>query len=156
MRSNAATVGAYLAELPVDRKAAMSAVRKVIKANLPSGMVERMNWGMITYEVPLRVCPNTYNGQPLAYAALASQKQYMSVYLMGIYGDDRLRTQFEEAYRASGKRMDIGKSCILFRSLADLPLDVIGAAIGEMNMADFVALHDQAASLRRSRQSPRR
>ena len=155
MRSDAGTVSRYLAELPADRRSALAAVRKVIKANLPVGIVESMNWGMITYQVPLRICPNTYNGQPLAYAALSSQKHYMSVYLMGIYGDDRLRVEFEDAYRASGKRMDVGKSCVRFRSLEDLPLDVVGAAIGAMTLVDFVTLHEGASSLRRSSRSPK-
>ena len=121
MHSDATTVTEYLASLPEDRRRAMKAVRTVIRANLPKGLVEAMNWGMIVYEVPLKACPDTYNGQPLAYAALASQKQYMSVYLMGIYGSDELRADFERSYRASGKRMDIGKACVRFRTLEDLP-----------------------------------
>ena len=111
MKSDATTVRAYLDSLPDDRRTALAKVRTVIRRNLPTGIVEAMNWGMITYEVPLRTYPDTYNGQPLAYAALASQKNHMAVYLMGIYGDDALRQQFEDAYRASGKRMDVGKSC---------------------------------------------
>ena len=108
---------------------------------------------MITYEVPLRTYPGTYNGQPLAYAALASQKNHMSVYLMGIYGDDALRQEFEDAYRASGKRMDIGKSCVRFRRLDDLPLDVIGDAVGALTLEQFLAMHDAAASLRKTKRS---
>jgi Domain of unknown function (DU1801) len=153
MQSDAPTVTEYLASLPDDRRKALSAVRKVIKANLPKGIVESMNWGMITYEVPLTTYPDTYNGQPLAYAALASQKNHMSVYLMGIYGSDSLRAEFEDAYKASGKRMDIGKSCVRFRTLDDLPLDVVGEAIGAMTLEQFTALHDEAASLRKSRKS---
>ena len=76
MRSSATTVSAYLKTLPADRRRALSAVRKVIHQHLPMGYEEAMNWGMITYQVPLRTCPDTYNGQPLMYAALASQKRY--------------------------------------------------------------------------------
>lgn len=153
MQSDATTVRAYLDSLPDDRRAALTTVRAVIRKRLPTGIVEAMNWGMITYEVPLTTYPDTYNGQPLAYAALASQKNHMSVYLMGIYGDDALRTEFEEAYRASGKRMDVGKSCVRFKRLDDLPLDVIGDAVGAMTLEQFLALHDEAASLRKTRRS---
>ena len=151
MHSDATTVTEYLASLPENRRRAMKAVRTVIRANLPKGLVEAMNWGMIVYEVPLKTCPDTYNGQPLAYAALASQKQYMSVYLMGIYGSDELRADFERSYRASGKRMDIGKACVRFRTLEDLPLDVGANAIGALTIEEFIAMHEQSASLRKAR-----
>lgn len=150
MHSDATTVREYLESLPDDRRKALTKVRTVIRRNLPRGIVESMNWGMISYEVPLRTYPNTYNGQPLAYAALASQKNHMSVYLMGIYGDESLRERFEVAYRASGKRMDVGKSCVRFRTLDDLPLDVIGDAVGALTLDEFLAMHDQAASLRKT------
>ena len=132
----------------------METVRTVIKANLPKGLVESMNWGMIVYEVPLKTCPETYNGQPLAYAALASQKRHMSVYLMGIYGSEELRRDFERSYRATGKRMDVGKACVRFRTLDDLPLDVVANAIGALTIEQFVAMHDQESSLRKAK-SPR-
>ncbi len=153
MQSDAATVPEYLASLPDDRRKALGAVRKVIRANLPKGIVESMNWGMITYEVPLKTYPDTYNGQPLAYAALASQKNHMSVYLMGIYGSEALRAEFESSYKATGKRMDVGKSCVRFRTLDDLPLDVVGDAIAALTLDQFLALHDDAASLRKSKKS---
>ena len=155
MQSDAATVTEYLAGLPDDRRKAMAAVRKVIRANLPKGIVESMNWGMIVYEVPLTTYPDTYNGQPLAYAGLASQKNHMSVYLMGIYGSDTLRAEFEEAYRATGKRMDIGKSCVRFRTLDDLPLDVVGRCRRRDDAGAVPGLHDEAASLRESKKSRR-
>lgn len=129
----------------------MTAVRTVIRRNLPRGYVEAMNWGMLCYEVPLRRCPDTYNGQPLAYAALASQKRHMSVYLSGIYGSESLRTWFEDAYRATGLRMDIGKSCVRFTSIDQLPLDLIGEAIAAVPVDEFVAMHDASRSLRSSR-----
>ena len=130
MRSEATTVEQYLAELPADRREAISAVRDVIVENLPEGYRETMNWGMIAYEVPLEVYPDTYNGQPLMYAALASQKNHMAVYLTGIYMGDADREEFEEAYRATGKRFDVGKSCVRFRRLDQLPVQLIGEWIG--------------------------
>ena len=153
MQSDATTVKAYLDSLPDERRTALARVRTVIRRNLPKGVVETMNWGMITYEVPLRTYPDTYNGQPLLYAALASQKNHMAVYLMGIYGSEELRTRFEEAYRATGKRMDVGKSCVRFRHLDDLPLDVLGEAVGAVSLDEFLAMHDEAAARRKSTRS---
>ena len=144
MRSDAATVEEYLEGLPEDRREAVSAVRSAILEQLPEGYAEEMRWGMISYEVPLAVQPDTYNGKPLMYAALASQKRHMAVYLSGVYADPDARQDFEEAYRATGKRMDMGKSCVRFRRLDDLPLDVIGDAIARYPMAAFVDLYHRA------------
>ncbi len=153
MHSDADTVEDYLASLPEDRQRAMSAVRDVVLAQLPSGLEETMNWGMVAYQVPLERYPDTYNKQPLLYAALASQKNHMALYLMGIYGSESLRTEFEEAYRATGKRMDIGKSCVRFRRLDDLPLDVVADAVSAVSLDEFLAMYDQAASLRKTKKS---
>ena len=143
MRSEATTVKAYLDELPADRAAALSKVRTVVRRHLPAGIVETMRWGMISYEVPLSVVPDTYNGQPLSYAGLASQKNAMSLYLMSVYADEALSTWFADAYRASGKRLDMGKSCVRFRTLDDLPLDLVGQAIGKVTLEEFVARYQQ-------------
>ncbi len=142
MQSDATTVKDYLASLPDDRRAAISKVRAVIRKNLPKGIVETMNWGMISYEVPLSVVPDTYNGQPLAFAALASQKNYMSVYLMSIYARDEVRESFLAEYRASGKKLDMGKSCVRFKKIEDLPLDLIGRAVAQVSMEEYVAAYD--------------
>jgi len=146
MRSTATTTDGYLAELTPERRRALTEVREVILANLPPGYEEAMNWGMITYQVPLDRHPDTYNGQPLMYAALASQKSHMAVYLTGVYSDDGSREQFIEEYRSSGKRLDMGKSCVRFRSLDDLPLDVIGRAIAAWDVDDFIAMQEQKRS----------
>lgn len=138
MKSNASTVEKYLKELPDDRKEAISIVRKTILNNLPKGYDEVINWGHITYEVPLDTCPDTYNGKPLMYAALASQKNYMSVYLMGCYMDPDVKNKFGKAYAASGKRFDAGKSCIRFKKVDDLPLDILGETIASMDVETFI------------------
>ena len=153
MRSEAETVEQYLEALPADRREAIGRVREKILSSLPEGYEEAMNWGMITYQVPLDVCPNTYNGQPLMYAALASQKHYMVVYLSAIYADDEARTRFEKAYKQTGKRYDVGKSCVRFRAIEDLPLDVLGEAIGSVPMDDFVASYQAGRRVARSRAS---
>jgi uncharacterized protein YdhG (YjbR/CyaY superfamily) len=144
MQSDATTVAEYLAGLPDDRRAALEAVRQTILANLPAGYEEAMNWGMIVYQVPLARYPNTYNGQPLAYAGLASQKNHMAVYLTGIYADDDARRRFEAAYRATGKRYDVGKSCVRFRKLDDLPLALIGESIAAFGVDAFIAQAEKA------------
>jgi hypothetical protein len=132
MHSEASTADEYVASLPPDRRDAIAAVREVILANLPDGYVEMMGHGMIEYVVPLEVFQDTYNGRPFAYAALASQKQYMSVYLMAIYASQAARERFESECRAAGARLDVGSSCVRFRRLADLPLDVVGRCIASV------------------------
>ena len=150
MRSDATTVEDYLASLPDDRRTALETVRQTILEHLPEGLVETMAWGMISYVVPLETFPDTYNGEPLVHTALANQKQHMSVYLNAIYGDERIREEFEVAYRATGKRYDVGKSCVRFRRLDDLPLDVVGQAVGSTSAQELIAQHERAVGARRS------
>ena len=140
--STAATPGEYLSSLPEDRREAMAAVRQLLLDNLPEGIVESMNFGMLSYEIPLATYPITYNKQPLMFAALAAQKHYFSLYLNSIYGFDQIRDQFEAEYLATGKKLDIGKVCIRFKTLADLPLDVVGRAISAITVKDFIANHE--------------
>jgi uncharacterized protein YdhG (YjbR/CyaY superfamily) len=152
MRSEATTVEQYLSELPADRRETIETVRSVILENLPDGYVESMNWGMIAYEVPLETYPDTYNKQPLAFAALASQKNHMAVYLAGIYISDDARDEFEKAYRATGKRFDVGKSCVRFRKLEDLPLDLIGETIASVPVDRFIErVEESAGSARKAK-----
>ncbi|NND85166.1 MAG: DUF1801 domain-containing protein [Acidimicrobiia bacterium] len=143
MRSDATSVEDYLAELPADRLDAIEAVREVILDNLPEGYEEAINWGMIAYQVPLERYPDTYNGQPLMLAALASQKRHMAVYLTGVYADQESRDQFLGAYRETGKRLDMGQSCVRFRTLDDLPVELIGEAIAEFEVDEFIALSEK-------------
>lgn len=140
MQSDAKQVMDYIAELPGDRHQALTELREVILENLPEGYEETMNWGMVTYQVPLETYPDTYNGKPLMYAALASQKNHFAVYLSGIYQDDGKRDAFLEAYKKSGKRLDVGKSCVRFRKIDDVPFDVIGDAIAAVPVAEFVSV----------------
>jgi len=136
--SAATTPDAYLASLPADRRASMSAVRDVVLANLPQGYEEGMHFGMLGWVVPLQRFPNTYNGQPLTLAGLASQKQYMSLYLNSVYGDPETERWFRERWAATGKKLDMGKSCVRFRRLEDLPLDVIGETIARVPVDRYV------------------
>ncbi len=138
MRSSASTVEEYLAELPEERRETIEAVRHVILKNLPKGYEEVMNWGMITYQVPLETYPDTYNKKPLMYAALASQKNHMAIYLTAIYINEETNREFEAAYRATNKRYDVGKSCVRFKALSDLPLELIGESIASLQVSEFV------------------
>lgn len=146
MRSSATTPDDYIAELPEDRLDAITELRQIILENLPAGYEEGMNFGMITYEVPLEVYPDTYNGKPLMYAALANQKRHFAVYLSGIYQDDGRRDDFLDAYRATGKRLDVGQSCVRFRKAEDVPFEVIADAIAAVPMDEFVAVAKRAHS----------
>ena len=147
VRSAAATVEEYVQELAPDRREDIQAVRELVLDNLPPGYVETMNWGMITYEIPLDRYPDTYNGQPLMYAALASQKRYMSLYLMCVYSHQESRIRFEERFKASGKKLDMGKSCVRFRRVEDLPLDLIAETIAGTSVEDYIRFYE--ASRRR-------
>jgi hypothetical protein len=142
--SDAPTVQEYMDSLPPDRREAIEAVRKVVLTHLPKGFEETMQYGMISYVIPLERYPDTYNGQALAVASLASQKNYMSLYLLGIYGREEEARWFEEAYRATGKRLDMGKSCVRFRGLDALPLDVVGEAIARTSVEEFIAAYEAA------------
>lgn len=156
MRSDARTPQAYVDSLPPDRREAVARVREVILKNLPKGYAEVLDFGMLGYVVPLDRCPDTYNGHPLMYAALASQKQYMSVYLMCIYGDPKAEKWFREEYRKSGKRLDMGKSCIRFRSLDDLPLDLIGRAVARVPVDELVRIYEKFRAKSKSAKKPRK
>jgi uncharacterized protein DUF1801 len=141
MKSKASTVEEYLAGLPEDRLAAIQAVRKVILKNLPKGYEEVLQYGVLGYVVPLKVFPSGYlnrKNEPLPYIALASQKNYMSIYMMSVYGD--AEAKFREEYQATGKRLDMGKCCVRFRKLEDLPLDVIGKAVARYPMKKWIEI----------------
>ena len=140
MRSDAKQVAEYLDNLPPERRGALIRVRQVILENIQEGFEEVMNWGMIAWQVPLAVYPDTYNGQPLLYAALASQKNHMAVYLTVIYSDEATREKFEADYKATGKRLDAGKSCVRFKKVDDLPLELIGKVIASLSMEKFIAM----------------
>jgi hypothetical protein len=149
--SKAKSVTEYLASLPPERRAALAAVRRVIKKSLPRGYEEGMLYGMMGYYVPLARYPETYNGQPLSIACLASQKNYMTLYLMGIYGDPDGRKWFEGAFKKAGKKLDMGQSCVRFRKLEDLPLDVIGEAIARTPVDAYIAGYEKAMAKRKRR-----
>lgn len=146
VKSGAATPQAYLAELSPGRRETIARVREVILDNLPQGYEEGMHYGMIDYHIPLERYPNTRNRQPLTIAALASQKNYMSLYLMGVYSDPDTERWFKERFEASGKKLSMGKSCVRFKKLEDLPLEVIGEAIARIPPEEFVERYEASRS----------
>jgi hypothetical protein len=146
---NVTTVEEFLASLADDRQAIVTAVRKVILENLPPGYEEGIQYGMLAYSVPLSVLPDTYNKQPLGYAALGSHKSYLSLYLNNVYSNPEIEAWFRQAFLASGKKLNMGKSCVNFKKLDDLPLDVIGQTIARTPIDEFVATYRAARAARR-------
>jgi|SRR5689334_11369853 len=140
----ATTVEAYLQQLPAERREAIAKVRDTVNASLPDGYEEGIQYGMISWCVPLSRYPETYNGQPLAIASLASQKGYMALYLIGVYGSPELAAWFRDAFAKAGKKLDMGKSCVRFKSLDALPLDVIGETIRRVPVDVFLSQYDDA------------
>ena len=154
---SAASVAEYLAALSPDERADIRKVRRVIRENLPRGFKESVQWGMICYAVPLSRFSETYNGQALCYAALSAQKHYHSLYLMNVYGSPAEEKTFRARYKATGKKLDMGKSCVRFRSAEDLPLDLIGETIAATSVDEFIATYQRArgAAARKSTKKKR-
>lgn len=141
--SPAATVADYLAALDPGRRSEVAAVRDLVNARLPSGYVEVMDHGMIGWVIPLADYPDTYNKQPLVYAALAAQKNACSLYLNCVYTSAERSERLRAAWAAAGKKLDMGKSCIRFKRAADLALDVVGDEIAATTPAGFIALYER-------------
>ncbi|HZF08762.1 MAG TPA: DUF1801 domain-containing protein [Thermoanaerobaculia bacterium] len=146
--SRAATVEAYLEELPEERRAVVTAMREVILQHLPAGYQETMNWGMISYEIPLKRYPKTYNGQPLSYAGLAAQKNHFALYLLGVYMNPAAQEWLRAEFQKAGKKLDMGKACVRFRKLADLPLEVRGQAVAKVPPEELIAWNEKVHPLR--------
>lgn len=139
MQSSAASVAEYLDDLPAERRAEIARVRDLVRANLPEGYVEAMNWGMIAWEVPMAVSGPTYNGKPLMYVALASQKRHMALYLCGANCVPGVRDALEAGFAAAGKKLDMGAACLRFRSADDLAGPAVAEAVAAVPVARFVA-----------------
>jgi len=159
MQSKAKTVRQYVEELPADRRPAIEAVRALILKNLDSDYEEGMQYGMIGYYVPHRIYPPGYHcdpKQPLPFICLASQKNYMSVYLGCVYGEHETARWFREAWAETGKKLDMGKSCVRFKKVEDLALDVIGGAIRRMPARLFIAYYESVLKASLSREGKSR
>jgi hypothetical protein len=141
------SVEQYFAALEPERRAALQTVRKLIARRMPKGYEQTLQYGMPTWVVPLATYPAGYLGKkdvPLPYVSLAAQKQHMAVYLMGVYGDPRLLKSFTAAWKKSGKKLDMGKSCLRFKSVEDLALDALGDAIASVPVLEYVERYERA------------
>ena len=159
MLSKATTVGEYLAGLPPERRKELATVRAAVKRALPKGYTEMLQNGMISYVVPLKLFPEGYLGKkdvPLPCVSLAAHNTFCALYLMNVYGSPELEHWFRAAYAQSGKKLDMGKSCVRFKSAADLALDVVCEAITRTPASDFIARYIAArAGTRTATRSPR-
>jgi hypothetical protein len=150
------TIDGYIAGLPADRRDAIARVRDAINARVPRGYEEKLQYGMISWCVPESVlaAKDVYNGQPLCLACLGSQKSHMAVYLMGVYGDEAERAWFEKAYKASGKKLDMGKSCVRFSSIEKLALDVVAEAMSRIPVERYVESYHKARAAAKAGAKP--
>lgn len=141
MQSKATTVDAYLEEVPEDRRAAMKKIRATIKKHLPKGFAEGMQYGMMGYFVPHKLYPAGYHcnpKEPLPYASVASQKNYISIYLMSAYIDSAVEKYIKAEFAARGLKLDMGKCCIRFKKPEEIPHDIIGKAVAMTSVADHI------------------
>jgi len=152
MQSKAATVEDYLKKLPPDRRAAIETVRNVMRKNMDKKYQEGMGYGMMGYSVPHSIYPNGYHcdpKQPLPFAGLSSQKNYMSIYMMCLYNNTGeegwFRNAWDKVVKAGGaKKLDMGKCCIRFKKVEDLALDVIGEAIRRVPVKAYIEFYERA------------
>ena len=132
-------VTSYLANLPDDRRALMTAALDVVRRQMPPGYAEAFAAGMITWTVPLQRYPSTYNKQPLLYAGLAAHKSYCTIYLMSLYSGSDDEQAFRARWAVGGRKLDMGKSCLHFRSFDELDVDLIEETIASTSVEDYIA-----------------
>ena len=146
MQSSANTVEDYLSELPENRRPVIETLRKIILSNLPEGFEEQISYGMISYVVPLDKYPQGYDakkGEPLPFLSLASQKNYIALYHLGIYGDKVIEKWFADEYaKRVPTRLDMGKSCIRFKNPNHIPFDLIAELCQKMTVDDFIEFYE--------------
>ncbi|MCA8973181.1 MAG: DUF1801 domain-containing protein [Planctomycetes bacterium] len=145
MQSKANTVEDYLAELPEERREAIEQLRKLFKKNIDKKLIEHMSYGMISYSVPHSVYPPGYHcdpKSPLPFASMASQKNNLALYFFGLYMDPDEMARFQQGWKKSGKRLDMGKSCVRFKRLEDVPLEVVANALRNMTVDRFVGTYE--------------
>src|SRR5690606_31669092 len=146
MTSDAKTPDAYIDSLPEDKKRAIKQLRQTIIANLPSGFVEEMSYGMIGYVVPHSIYPAGYHCDPklpLPFISIAAQKNSVNFYHMGIYANPELLSWFVNEYPKHSKgKLDMGKSCIRFKKLDAIPFALIGELASKVTVSDWIATYE--------------
>jgi hypothetical protein len=140
------TIATFLASLPVARRSEVERVRHAILAHLPDGYEEVVSKNMLVYQVPLQQYADTYNGHPLWYVALASEKSYLSLHLMPVYRNEALAGRLQKGFERAGKKLDIGKACLHFKTADDLALDVIGEIVAAIPMTTWIEVARSARS----------
>jgi Domain of unknown function (DU1801) len=148
VRSAATSPDDYLNELPPERRAVIAELRKLIRQHLPEGYDESVSFGMLCYGIPLERYPDTYNGQPLGYVALASQKNYYALYLTCAYMDPAQTAALQEGFAKAGKKLNMGKSCIRFKKVDDLALDVVAKAIAAVSPEEYIERYEKVKPAR--------
>lgn len=147
MPGKADTIDQYIADLPEERQKTMEELRKVINKNIPKGFHEEMNYGMIGYVVPHSLYPDGYHCDPklpLPFLSMASQKNSINIYHMGIYADPALLKWFTTEFpKHSTKKLDMGKSCIRFKKAEDIPFKLIGELVSKMSVKDWIAMYEK-------------
>ena len=149
----ALTVSQWLASVPAERKDAIKAVRDVVNEHLPQGYEETVDWGMLAWVVPLATLPTTHNDHPLMLAGLGAHTKRMTIYLMSVYSDPKIRREFVAAYKKTGKKLDMGGSCVHFKTLDDLPLDVVGNTITRVTVDEYVKRYQHSRTKRNPKKS---
>ncbi|HKL12044.1 MAG TPA: DUF1801 domain-containing protein [Halanaerobiales bacterium] len=142
VKSRAETVKEYLEELSPEKRKVVKKLRDKVLENLPIGYQETMNWGMISYEVPLTRYPDTYNKKPLMFAAIAAQKNYYSLYLTPVYQSKELEKELKEKYKETGIKVNMGKSCLRFKRIEEIPIDFIGDLISRVSIKEFIQIYE--------------
>ena len=146
MQSKAKSVKEYLEELPADRVEPVKKLRNAVLKNLPEGYKEEMSYGMIGYVVPHSLYPDGYHCDPklpLPFACIASQKNFIAFYHMGIYANPKLLEWFVKEYpKHSKQKLDMGKSCIRFKKFDQIPFDLIGELISKIKVKDWIKIYE--------------
>jgi hypothetical protein len=146
-KSRPTTVDGYLESLPAEKRAVIAAGRKLVQANIPKGYAEFMNWGVINWGIQLSEFSNTYNGQPLCYVALGANKHNASLHLMGCYANPKQTAFLKDEFKKAGKRFDMGKACLRFKSLDDLELKSLGKVIGSATPTQYLEMYRRVKGL---------
>ena len=152
----ALTVKQWLASVPAERKDAINAVRHAVNEHLPPGYEETVDWGMLAWVVPLATLPNTHNGHPLTLAALGAHTKLMTLYLMTVYSDPKVRREFQIAYKKTGKKLDMGGCCVHFKKLDDLPLDVVGDTIARVAVDEYVERYETSRTKKKPKKKTKK
>jgi hypothetical protein len=151
--SSVKTPAQYIASLPADRAKTIATVRALVNKHIPRGYEECIVWGTIGWTIPLSRYPDTYNKQPICYVALSSQRNYCVLYLFGPFRDASQLEQLKAAFKAAGKKLDMGKSCVHFESPDDLPLEAIGKLISAISSEKWIEIYEQSRLLTKAGQA---